>query len=320
MGAQERTEEVLRSIHTLFSKAPAYDTTGQQVIVDKAVLMNLLKELNSCMYEMQEEYELTEQSRDKATRKTKKEGEDMIFEAQKRADDVYAGAIMYTDNALHDIQDIIQETNDQVYVLMERMRDRLRRAKEDVRSNQTELKSQLADMVDTQKYLRLIEEENERKAKEKARKEAKRQQIKNSPRKETASEIDPLDEEEEPKVTAVMPEIRINTAFLEEHGMSVGGEEEEAEAPAPVKTDNDDIDLKNIEANLNHVIDADGKEEDDGLTAEERLKNIRPEDLDGEYFSWKEEEKDEDNEDRAESIMAGVLEDMKDQFKEIFKK
>ena len=173
MGAQERTEEVLRSIHTLFSKAEPYDSDGQKVIVDKAVLMELLKELNTCMYEMQEEYELTEQSRDKASRKTKKEGEDMIFEAQKRADDVYAGAIMYTDNALHEIQDIIQETNDQVYVLMERMRDKLRNAKDNVRTNQTELKSQLSDMIDTQKYLRLIEEENTRKAKEEAKKAEK---------------------------------------------------------------------------------------------------------------------------------------------------
>ncbi len=57
---------------------------------------------------------------------------------------------------------------------------------------------------------------------------------------------------------------------------------------------------------------------EDGKTADERLRNLRTEDLDGEYFAWKGEEEDDD--DKAESIMAGVLEDMKDQFKEIFKK
>ncbi len=327
MGAQEKTEEVLRSIHTLFSKAQPYDSRGQHVIVDKVALMNLLRELNTCMYEMQEEYELTEQSRDKASRETKKAGDDLIFEAQKRADDVYAGAIMYTDSALHDIQDIIQETNDQVYILMERMRDRLRNAKEDVRSNQTELKAQLTDMVDTQKYLRLIEEENRRIEKEKEKKKAGKKAINNNAGgKKAVIEPDPF-EEEEPKVTAVMPEIRVNTAFLQEHGMHVGGEEEpekrteaSPKAASPGKAaKTGEIDLAGIENSLNHALDT--EESNGGIkTADERLKNLRTEDLDSEYFAWKGEEEDEDDDDKAESIMAGVLEDMKDQFKEIFKK
>ena len=64
MGAQDRTEKVLRDIHVLFSKAEPFEGSKQRVVVDKNEVMELLKELNGCMYDMMEEYELTMRSRD----------------------------------------------------------------------------------------------------------------------------------------------------------------------------------------------------------------------------------------------------------------
>ena len=72
MSAQEKTEDVLRRIHILFSKALPYGNSKRTVIIDKNDMMDLLKELNSCMYELQEEYEMTAASRDKADRKQAK--------------------------------------------------------------------------------------------------------------------------------------------------------------------------------------------------------------------------------------------------------
>ena len=46
MGAQDRTEKVLRDIHVLFSKAEPYNGSKKDVIVDKNQMMDLLKELN----------------------------------------------------------------------------------------------------------------------------------------------------------------------------------------------------------------------------------------------------------------------------------
>ena len=66
MGAQDRTEEVLREIHVLFSKAQPYNDSKKRVVIEKSKMMDLLKELNDCMYDMMEEHELTVQSRDKA--------------------------------------------------------------------------------------------------------------------------------------------------------------------------------------------------------------------------------------------------------------
>ena len=108
MGAQDRTEEVLREIHVLFSKAQPYNDSKKRVVIEKSKMMDLLKELNDCMYDMMEEHELTVQSRDKANRKLQKQGDDMVFEARKNAEDVYAASLMYSDRALAEIQDIMK--------------------------------------------------------------------------------------------------------------------------------------------------------------------------------------------------------------------
>ena len=55
MGAQDRTEKVLRDMHVLFSKAQPYEGSTRNVIVNKNEMMDLLKELNACMYDMMEE-------------------------------------------------------------------------------------------------------------------------------------------------------------------------------------------------------------------------------------------------------------------------
>lgn len=162
MGAQDRTERVLRDMHVIFSKAQPYEGSTRNVIVDKSAMMDLLKELNECMYDMMEEYELTVKSRDKANREMQKQGDEIVFEATRKAEDIYAASIMYTDNALDSIQKVIKESEEAVSKIYD---DALKKIKDEtkaVKSNQLELKSHLNDLIDTQKYLRLIDEENMR--------------------------------------------------------------------------------------------------------------------------------------------------------------
>lgn len=162
MGAQDRTERVLRDMHVIFSKAQPYEGSTRNVIVDKNAMMDLLKELNECMYDMMEEYELTVKSRDKANREMQKQGDEIVFEATRKAEDIYAASIMYTDNALDSIQKVIKESEEAVSKIYD---DALKKIKDEtkaVKSNQLELKSHLNDLIDTQKYLRLIDEENMR--------------------------------------------------------------------------------------------------------------------------------------------------------------
>ena len=209
MGAQDRTEEVLREIHVLFSKAQPYNDSKKRVVIEKSKMMDLLKELNDCMYDMMEEHELTVQSRDKANRKLQKQGDDMVFEARKNAEDVYAASLMYSDRALAEIQDIMKETEERIDAVHQELIERIREEKRIVKENQYELKSQLQDMIDTQKYLRLIEEENVRRKKE----------------KDSASATPTAN-----PYADIKPEIHINEEYFRANGLSIDGEETPAES------------------------------------------------------------------------------------------
>ncbi len=200
MGAQDRTEKVLREMHVLFSKAQPYEGSTRNVIVDKNAMMDLLKELNECMYDMMEEHELTVKSRDKANREIQKKGDDIIFDATRKAEDIYAASIMYTDNALDSIQDIIKESQESIDKIYEEATKKIKEETRSVKTNQLELKSHLNDLIDTQKYLRLIDEENMRILKEKA--------------EGTDEEFD-----DGPKYSA--PEIRIDKDYFARAGLDV---------------------------------------------------------------------------------------------------
>ena len=202
MGAQDRTEKVLRDMHVLFSKAQPYEGSAKNVIVDKIAMMDLLKELNQCMYDMMEEHELTVKSRDKANRENQKKGDDIIFDATRKAEDIYAASIMYTDSALDSIQDIIKESQESIAKIYEEANKKISEETKAVKHNQLELKSHLNDLIDTQKYLRLIDEENTRQLKEKA-----------------AGNPEEFDA---PKYAA--PEIRINKEYFAEQGLDIGEE------------------------------------------------------------------------------------------------
>ncbi len=201
MGAQDRTERVLRDMHVLFSKAQPYEGSTKNVIVDKNAMMDLLKELNECMYDMMEEHELTVKSRDKANREMQKQGDDIVFEATRKAEDIYAASLMYTDNALDNIQDVIKESQEAVSKIYDEAIKKIKEETKAVKTNQIELKSHLNDLIDTQKYLRLIDEENMRILKEKA--------------EGTDEEYD-----DAPKYSA--PEIRIDKDYFARAGLDTG--------------------------------------------------------------------------------------------------
>ena len=238
MGAAERTEEVLRDIHVLFSKAQPVEGSKKRVIIDKNRMMDLLKDLNDCMYAMMDEHELTAQSREKASREFKKQGDDIIFDARKNAEDVYAASILYSDQALTEICDIIDRTKEDMESLHDNMLRQIAEKRQIVKDNQYELKSQLQDFIDTQKYTHLIEEENLRRAKE----------------KEAHGDTPPSSGSE---FVAEKPEIRINEDYFRAAGIPVE-EDEKSSAESVTRTE---ADLESLS-----------------------------QDLDAEYFNWKDGE------------------------------
>lgn len=210
MSVQDKTEKVLREIHVMLSNSEVYEGTADRVIIDKKEMLNLLQQLNLCMYEMMDEHELTNQSRDKAERAARKKGEEIIIDASRKAEDVYAASVLYTDEALADIQDIMQEALDSVKGIFSGMEEKMKSEKRRVRTDQSELKSHLQDLQDTEKYLKIIDDRNRELEKEKKK------------------DKDELEKEMSP-YKSIKPEIRVNEEFLREHGMAADLEDE---APA----------------------------------------------------------------------------------------
>jgi len=210
MSAQDNIEKVLRNVHVLLSKSEPYAKEPSKVILDKQEMLDLLSQLNKAIYDIMDEYELTKQSRDRAEREFKKQGDEIVWNASRKAEDIYAASVMYTDEALNRIQDIIRETDISISEIYADMNRQLKEQEQLIKTNQLELKSTLQDLVDTEKYLSLIEERNKeiRKDKEKGK----------SP------------EERESNIYANrQTEIKINQEYFEKMGISIDEDVEEAE-------------------------------------------------------------------------------------------
>lgn len=293
MGAQDRTEKVLRSLHVMLSKSEIYPSQPTKVIVDKEVMLELLKDLNQCMYDMMEEYEMTLRSRDKAERDFRKRGDEIIWDASRKAEDIYAASVMYTDEALNETQVIMRDARDSIKKIYQDMEERLKEQEQLIRHNQSELKSQLQDLVDTEKYLKLIEERNKEIQKEKAEKEGK-------------------PAHKEPSIYANrMTEIKINKEYFESHGIAL-----EDEISEDTKSDTDN---KLSENGKRSAKEANQSQEDDATVVskisdalenmdisevmkdtedvaeeipESKIAEIKV-NLDADYFRWKEEQEKE---------------------------
>lgn len=218
MSTQDKLERVLRDIHVLISRSELFDNTGDKIIVEKKKMFEHLNHLNACIYEMMDEYEVTQQSRDKAEREAKKKGDEMIFRASRNAEDVYAAAVLYTDDALQRVQHIMKDTVDSVNDILKKAQSDMDERKKVIRENQSELKSQLQDMVDTEKYLKLIEERN----------------------RELESEFnDKKGEKKKPEYTPVKPEIKINAEYFKRAGIPLDEPKEETPKAPEVTVDLD---------------------------------------------------------------------------------
>lgn len=171
MSAQDEVEKVLRSLHVMLSKSEAYLGEPGKVVVDKQKILDLLADLNKGIYAIMDEYELTTQSRDRAERSFQKHGEEIVRDANRKAEDIYAASVMYTDEALNRVQDIMKQSTTAIQKIYEDVEKKLQEEVSTVKANQSELKSQLQDLVDTDKYLKLIEDRNREIEKEKAAKE-----------------------------------------------------------------------------------------------------------------------------------------------------
>ena len=74
---------------------------------------------------------------------------------------------MYMDETLNRMQDIMQEADKKVGAIYQEIKEQMEKEEQELRTNKSELKGQLQDLVDTEKYLKIIEERNREIEKEK---------------------------------------------------------------------------------------------------------------------------------------------------------
>ena len=211
MNSKDKTEEVLKAIHILFSKAEPIEGSKKRVIIDRDRMMSLLKDLNDCMYSMMDEYEITKRSKDRAIRDIQKQSDSMIFDARKNAEDIYAASIMYTNHAIDEVQRVIDRAKEDIDNAHEKLSQQIESRKKTLKDNQLDLKNQLSSLIDTQKYLMLIENENKR----------------------LKYEAEKRENEEEPKEAQekATPVIRINEEYFKAAGLMPDEEDTREELP-----------------------------------------------------------------------------------------
>ena len=260
MSIQDKLERILRELHIMVSRAPALEADGEIVLIQKKEAQRQLNALSQVVVEMMEQYEVTEEGRMRAELTAENARMEIMRNANLQAEDIYAASVLYTEDALGRIQEIIDQAEKSAKEILGQMNRDMEAEKRIVRANQVELITQLEDLNDTSKYLKLIEERNHEIAKEKAKKAedgGKKGYRRKKPKEEGIAPIavdvkvneeyfekegvmkedvsddgdvelpkiqieDVMDEE----VTYEKPVIKINKEYFEKAGMTLEGEDD----------------------------------------------------------------------------------------------
>ncbi|MCR5388981.1 MAG: hypothetical protein K6E56_07025 [Lachnospiraceae bacterium] len=273
MSSQDHLERALRDIHVLISKSESYG--GNKVIIDKNELFALIDRLNKSIYKIMEDYELTKASRDAAEREHRKKADKIVWDASRKAEDIYAASIMYTDETLGHIEEIIRDAGQRIEALGKSMVKDMEEQRITVKENQLELKGQMQDLLDTEKYLSLIEERN---------KEIEKQKLLSASRYAVSGG-------EKSQFADVKAEIKINKEYFKNAGIPIEDDEEEEESKKDEKETKENHEKKSAVKGLIKRIreDIPTHEEAEDEPEDDESPKIPSEELDAEYFAWKDE-------------------------------
>ncbi len=230
MNIQDKLERILRELHVMLSRAPASDINEEYVLIPKKEMQRELGNLSQTVREMMDEYEVTEQSRNRGELEAEKHRMEIVRDANQQAQDIYAASVIYSEDALGRIQMIMDEAEMAAREVLKRLNREMEEEKRIVRSNQLELITQLEDMKDTAKYMKIIEERNREMAKAKAQKKEGRQTRKYQRKTE-----------KDPEFKAITPEIKINEEYFEKAGLTPEGIPKEIAEEAAKDTADDEI-------------------------------------------------------------------------------
>lgn len=219
MSTQDKMERILKQIHVVLAEGETVPEKPGKVLVDRDEVFSILEQLNVIVNDMMEEYELTSQARELAQRRNEKKGEEMIARVTSQADDVYAASLIYTDEALAGIQRLMNDALAASRRIWSQVTENIEKEQRRVREDQMELREQLQDFKDSNKYITMIEECN--REREKLEKE-----------KKSGEQEKKIQNEAKHYPMKGKPEIKVNASYFERRKKAEAGQEDSGQADA----------------------------------------------------------------------------------------
>lgn len=217
MSTQDKMERILKQIHVVLAEGETIPEKPGKVLVDRDEVFSVLEQLNVIVNDMMEEYELTSQARELAQRRSEKKGEEMIARVTSQADDVYAASLIYTDEALAGIQRLMNDALAASRRIWSQVTENIEKEQRRVREDQMELREQLQDFKDSNKYITMIEECN--REREKLEKE-----------KKTGEQEKKIQNEAKHYSMKGKPEIKVNASYFERRKQAEARQEDPGQA------------------------------------------------------------------------------------------
>ncbi len=228
MKEQEKIEKAMKDIHLLVARSTSMPDNEDMVVVNKRVLFSSLEEINRAMYDMMDRYEVTREARERAERRSKEKCDDMIKESKKISQDIYAAALMYTDDTMKLIYDEVKKSRQEAVKLAEDLANSIDRNLRKVVRDRDDLRKELSEMTSGEDYMRILDRERKR------REEGVRTEVTGNGAP-SAYHYEPLSMPEDPewdrpiKVAAPAPLIKVDPAYEEKEEVA----EEVAEGVMP---------------------------------------------------------------------------------------
>lgn len=154
----DNLEQVMKKIHIYIANCKESAYSSEDVIISKKRMFSLLEELNYAVYEVMEQYEATAAARDRGQAAAERMATDIKEDAMKRAEDVYASSLLYTQEAIADMRNALeytyQKTKTEYQALIIDYEDKI----EYLEDNARQITTQLSAMAEAKTYLHIIED------------------------------------------------------------------------------------------------------------------------------------------------------------------
>ncbi len=157
----EKIEEALKTLHLFLNACDKYGTTDQ-LIVEKKEIFQLLEKLNLAIYDSMDDMKMTQHQQEEGEKAAQRQADELIEHAAYNAEEVYAASLIYTDDALDKLKEIIEKNNEIIQEEYQSMVKQMEERMSAIDYNQSELRKQLMDMYQNDFYIKLLNSEKEK--------------------------------------------------------------------------------------------------------------------------------------------------------------